>query len=83
MKKALEKLDMSMKQLVLELQAGNEDPMILSTLNEQYHACKVLLALGDDGINNTYYFKYSNMNDIELILTNAGYINKSKTSVNR
>lgn len=83
MKKALEKLDMSMKQLVLELQSGKEDPMILSTLNEQYHACKVLLALGDDGINNTYYIKYSNMNDIELILTNAGYINKSKTFVNR
>ena len=43
----------------------------------------MLLALGDDGINNTYYFKYSDIGDIETILTNIGYIQKSKKLATR
>ena len=46
-------------------------------------ACKVLLALVEDDINNTFYFKYSDMGDIETILTNAGYIEKNKKPATR
>ena len=87
MSQALEKLDKSMKQLTLDLMKYREsDPEyqpLLNSLNEQYQACKVLLTLKDDGINDTYYFKYSNINDIETLLSNAGYIEQSKKSTSR
>ena len=87
MSQQLEKIDKSMKQLTLDLtKYGESDPkyqQILNSLNQQYQACKVLLALGDDGINDTYYFKYSDVGDIETILTNAGYIEESKKPATR
>lgn len=87
MSQSLEKLDISMKQLTLDLMKYREDnpkyQQTLNSLNQQYQACKVLLALGQDDINNTYYFKYSNMGDIETILTNAGYIEKTKKTATR
>lgn len=83
----LEKLDNSMKQLYLDLTKYSEDDLeykkTLSTLNQQYQMCKLLLALGDDGKNNTYYFKYSDIGAIETILTSAGYIEQSKKSSTR
>lgn len=83
----LNKLDKSMKQLTLDLAKYPEfDPkyqQTLNLLNQQYQYCKMILALKDDGINNTYYFKYSNIGDIETILTNAGYIKKSKKPATR
>lgn len=83
----LEKLDKSMKQLYLDLMKYSEDDLkykkILSTLNEQYQKCKYYLACCDDGINNTYYFKYSDIGAIEKILTIAGYIEEPKKSSRR
>ena len=83
----LDKLDKSMKQLTLDLAKYTEsDPkyqQTLNLLNQQYQVCKMLLALKDDRINNTYYFKYSNIGDIVTILTNAGYIEKSKKPATR
>ena len=43
----------------------------------------MLLVLRDDGINDTYYSKYSDIGDIETILTNTGYIQKSKKLATR
>ena len=85
--KSLEKLDKSMNQLYLELMKYNEDDVeyktILSTLNQQYQLFKGYLDIADDGKNNTYYFKYSDIGAIEQILATAGYIEEQNKSSRR
>lgn len=87
MNEALKKLDESMKQLTLDLmkyeEGDREYHQTLNSLNKQYQACKVLLALADDGMNNPYYFKCADIGDIETLLTNAGYIEKQQKSSTR
>ncbi len=72
----------SLEQVTTAISSGSIEASI-AKVNQQYQACKVLLALGQDDINNTYYFKYSDMGDIETILTNAGYIEKTKKTATR
>lgn len=78
---ALEKLDKSMSNLCLELMKYSEnDPRYkkaLSSLAQQYLACKTLMALEKDDINNVYFFKYADMDGIETLLTNAGYLEQA------
>ena len=87
MNQALETLDKSMKKLSLELMLCREDDphyqQILSTLAQQYQACKTLMTLAQDDINNPYFFKYSDMGDIETLLTNAGYLEQSSKTNKR
>ena len=87
MNEKLKKLDVSMKQLTLDLmkykESDQEYHQTLNSLNKQYQACKVLLALADDGMNNPYYFKCADIGDIETILTNAGYIEQPQKSSTR
>lgn len=82
MDQALEKLDKSMKHCCLELMKYREDDphyqQILSTLAQQYQACSTLMALAQDDVNYTYYFKYSDMDGIKSLLTNAGYLEQQK-----
>ncbi len=78
MNQALETLDKSMKNLSLELMKYREDDpryqQALSALAQQYQACKTLMTLAQDDISNSYFFKYSDIGDIETLLTNAGYL---------
>lgn len=81
MNQALEKLDKSMKSLCLELMKYREDDphyqQALSALAQQYQACSTLMSLAEDDRNNVYYFKYSDMEDIKSLLTNAGYLEQT------
>lgn len=85
MDQALEKLDKSMKNLCLELMKfRRDDPhyqQALSALAQQYQAFKTLMTLAQDGINNPYFFKYSDIGDIETLLTKAGYLKQSSKSI--
>lgn len=87
MNQAFEKLDMSMKNLYLELiKYREDDPHYQRTLSElarQYQACKTLMVLSQDDINNIYYFKYTDIGNIETLLTNAGYLEQSSKEKNR
>ena len=87
MEKALEKLDMSMKNLTLDLVKYREDDVryqqILNAIAQQYQACKTLLALSKDDINEPYFFKYTDMGQIETLLTNAGYLEQGKKPASR
>ena len=87
MNQALETLDKSMKNLNLELMKYREDDphyqQTLSALAQQYQACKTLMTLAQDGINNLYFFKYSDIGGIENLLTNAGYLKQSSKANKR
>ncbi len=87
MNQALETLDKSMKNLSLELMKYKEDDphyqQALSALAQQYQACKTLMTLAQDRINNSYFFKYSDMSEIETLLTNAGYLEQSSKANKR
>ncbi len=87
MYKELEKMDKSMKILSENLMRyGKDTPIYQKSLNNlaaQYQACKILLKLADDGINNTYYFKYADFDEIETILANAGYLEQPKKPASR
>ena len=87
MENAFEKLDKSMKNITLELakysEVHPEYQKLLNALAQQYLACQTLLALADDGINNTYFFKYADMDGIKTILTNAGYLEQGKKPASR
>lgn len=92
MSQSLEKLDSSMKQLTLDLmkldlmnyeENNPKYQKILNSLNQQYQACKVLLALENDAFHENYCFKQADINAIETILTNTGYIEESKKTATR
>ena len=87
MNQALETLDKSMKNLSLELMKYREDDpryqQALSALAQQYQACKTLMTLAQDDISNSYFFKYSDIGDIETLLTNAGYLEQSSKTNKR
>lgn len=87
MDKALEKLDMSMKKLTLDLVKYKEDGIryhqTLKSIFQQYQACKTLLDLAKDDINNPYFFKYADMDEIETLLSNAGYLEQPKKHTSR
>ena len=78
MNEALEKLDMSMKELYSELVICREDDprylQILNSIARQYQACKTLISMD---VDNVYSFKYSNMEDIESLLTTTGYLKQA------
>lgn len=81
MDQALEKLDKSMKRLCLDLMQYREDDphyqQALNALAQQYQACSTLMSLAQDDMNNVYDFKYSDIGDIKLLLTNAGYLEQT------
>ena len=87
MKNILEQLDFSMKNLYIQsLKYNTSDPSyhkILRKLAKQFNYCKVLLALEDKNINNTFYFKYTDIEQIEILLEKYGYINKSPKTKTR
>lgn len=87
MEKALEKLDMSMKNLTLDLVKYREDDVryqqTLNAIAQQYQTCKTLLDLAKDDINEPYFFKYTDMGQIETLLSNAGYLEQPKKPASR
>ena len=86
MEKALEKLDMSMKNITLRLmeysEVHPEYKKLLSTLAQQYFASQVLLDLSNSD-NIVYLFKYADIDGIKTILTNAGYLEQEKKPSSR
>ena len=56
---------------------------ILNELADQYQTCKSIIDLANDGIHKTYLFKYSDVNNIENLLVNEGYIESPKKPVSR
>lgn len=82
MKSAFEKLDMSMKNITLELAKHSEVhpkyKKLLNTLAQQYFACQTLFNLSKDDDNIVYIFKYADMDEIKTILTNTGYLEQNK-----
>lgn len=83
MEQVLEKLDMAMKVLTLDLVKYKEDsPMYqkaLVTLAKVYQAFNSAYDLAaTDNINVQYYIKYADIEGIKTLLTNAGYLEESK-----
>lgn len=80
----LEALDVSMKNLYLELTKYDkdiDDPRYEDTLKElfeQYQKSIELISSAKSDIYETYCFKYSNIEQIENLLTNEGLIEKPK-----
>lgn len=88
MEQTLEKLDRAMKELTLELIKYQEDtPMYqkaLVTLAKVYQAFNSAYDLAaTDNMNIPYYIKYSDIEGIKTLLTNAGYLEESKKPVSR
>ena len=75
----LDRLDISMKKLTLDLIVyREEDPryeQTLDALNNLYQMAIKVLKLKR---NDKYTFVYSDLEQIKTILTNAGYIEKTK-----
>ena len=86
MEQVLEKLDMSMKELTLDLVKYKEDsPMYqkaLVTLAKVYQAFNSAYDLTDNK-NVPYYIKYADIEGIKTLLTNAGYLEESKKTGRR
>lgn len=88
MEQTLEKLDRAMKELTLELIKYQEDtPMYqkaLVTLAKVYQAFNYAYDLAaTDNMNIPYYIKYSDIEGIKTLLTNAGYLEESKKPASR
>mgnify|MGYP000216796375 CR=1 FL=1 len=88
MEQTLEKLDRAMKELTLELIKYQEDtPMYqkaLVTLAKVYQAFNSAYDLAaTDNMNIPYYIKYSDIEGIKTLLTNAGYLEESKKPASR
>ena len=88
MEQTLEKLDRAMKELTLQLASFKEDsPMYqkaLVTLAKVYQAFNSAYDLAaTDNMNIPYYIKYSDIEGIKTLLTNAGYLEESKKPVSR
>ena len=83
MEQVLEKLDMAMKILTLDLVKYKEDSPIyqkaLVTLANVYQAFNSAYDLAaTDNKNVPYYIKYADIEGIKTLLTNAGYLEESK-----
>ena len=89
MKEALEKLDVSMSNLVRSLSKYGEDysecKETLSLLAQQYQAFNTLIAkaMEQDGENYPYFVKYSNMENIKKILEDNGLLEQSSKGKER
>ena len=89
MEQVLEKLDMSMKELTLDLVKYKEDsPMhqkALVTLAKVYQAFNSAydFLAATDNKNVPYYIKYADIEGIKTLLTNAGYLEESKKTGRR
>ena len=83
MKQILERLDISMKELTLNLIKYQENsPMYketLDTLAKLYQAFNSAYALAQtNNMNVPYYIKYADVEMIKTLLTNAGYLEQPK-----
>ena len=89
MEQVLKKLDISMKELTLDLAKYKKDsPMYqktLVTLAKVYQAFNSAynLAATTDNLNVPYYIKYADIEGIKTLLTNAGYLEESKKTGRR
>lgn len=84
MRQELEKLDISMKNLCLELMKHDEDSItykqLINELANQYHSCKTLCDMLED---ENFYFKYASLEDINTLLANAGYLEQLEKKTTR
>ncbi len=88
MEQILEKLDMAMKELTLDLIKYQENSLMyqksLDTLGKVYQAFNSVYDLATtDNINTPYYIKYADIDGIKTLLTNAGYLEESKRPASR
>ena len=87
MEQVLEKLDMAMKILTLDLVKYKEDsPMYqkaLVTLAKVYLAFNSAYDFAATDKNVPYYIKYADIERIKTLLTNAGYLEESKKTGRR
>ena len=90
MEQILEKLDLSMKELTLDLvknQNQKGTPVYqktLATLATLYQAFNAAYDLASTkNINIPYYTKYADIEGIKTLLTNAGYLDQPKKPASR
>ena len=88
MEQIFEELDMSMKELTLDLKKYKEDSpmyqMILTTLDKFYRLFILFYDLEvRDNINVPYFIKNADIEEIKTLLTNAGYLEKSEKNASR
>ena len=85
--KNLERIDSTMGLLCMDLvkcvEGDYQYQKIISELAKQYQTFKTLLALYDDGFNNIYFIKYSDINYIENLLIKNGYLEEPKKPASR
>ena len=75
----LDRLDISMKKITLDLIAHREeDPRCEQTLDALNNLYQMAIKVLNLKRNDKYTFVYSDLEQIKTILTNAGYIEKSK-----
>ncbi|CCY94215.1 unknown [Firmicutes bacterium CAG:884] len=75
----LDRLDISMKKITLDLIAyREEDPRCEQTLDALNNLYQIAIKVLNLKRNDKYTFVYSDLEQIKTILTNAGYIEKSK-----
>ena len=74
-------LDRAMKGATLELlEIGQNNPRYNQTLKLLYDLYQGFVQLSiseNDGLNNRYYMRYANLDEIEVLLRDAGYLKAS------
>ena len=87
MNKELEKLDLSMKELYLQIVKFHKDSpqyqKLVSVLAKEYEKFETLIDLTDNGMNHQYYIKYSDIEKIKYLLIINGYLKGNKKPVSR
>ena len=88
MEQILENLDLSMKELTLDLVKYQKGTPVyqksLATLAKLYRAFNAAYDLAlTKNINIPYYTKYADIEGIKTLLTSAGYLDQPKTSASR